>query len=205
MEGTVASIPPKGGRKHPQQEFMKVDTTNILFICGGAFAGLESVIQQRIGMKSLGFGADIKKRSEKKTGELLNKVSPEDLLRYGYIPEFIGRLPVLATLSELDEDAMVQILKEPKNALVKQYQKLFDMESVRLRFTDGSLVAIAKEALKRNTGARGLRAILENSMLDIMYEVPSQSNIREVVISEDVIYNKEKPIVVYEQQVSAAA
>lgn len=205
IEGTVASIPPKGGRKHPQQEFMKVDTTNILFICGGAFAGLDTVIQQRIGMKSLGFGADVKKRSEKKSGELLNNVTPDDLLKFGYIPEFIGRLPMLATLSELDEDAMVQILKEPKNSLVKQYQKLFDMEGVRLRFTDGSLVAIAKEALKRNTGARGLRSILENSMLDIMYEVPSQSNVKEVVISEDVIFHKEKPIVVYEQLVNDAA
>jgi ATP-dependent Clp protease ATP-binding subunit ClpX len=205
IEGTVASIPPKGGRKHPQQEFMKVDTTNILFVCGGAFAGLESVIQQRIGMKSLGFGADIKKRDEKKLGELLNNVTPEDLLKFGYIPEFIGRLPVLAPLTELDEDAMVQILKEPKNALVKQYQKLFDLENVRLRFTDGSLVAIAKEALKRNTGARGLRSILENSMLEIMYEIPSQQNVKEVVISEDVIYRKEKPIVVYEQQVNDAA
>jgi ATP-dependent Clp protease ATP-binding subunit ClpX len=205
IEGTVASIPPKGGRKHPQQEFMKVDTTNILFVCGGAFAGLESVIQQRIGMKSLGFGADVKKREEKKLGELLNNVTPEDLLKFGYIPEFIGRLPVLAPLTELDEDAMVQILKEPKNALVKQYQKLFELENVRLRFTDGSLVAIAKEALKRNTGARGLRSILENSMLEIMYEVPSQQNVKEVVISEDVIYRKEKPIVVYEQQVNDAA
>jgi ATP-dependent Clp protease ATP-binding subunit ClpX len=205
IEGTVASIPPKGGRKHPQQEFMKVDTTNILFICGGAFAGLDSVIQQRIGMKSLGFGADVKKRTEKKTGELLLNVTPDDLLKYGYIPEFIGRLPMLATLTELDEDAMVQILKEPKNSLVKQYQKLFDMENIRLRFTDGSLVAIAKEALKRNTGARGLRSILENSMLDIMYEVPSQPNVKEVVISEDVIYRKEKPIVVYEQNISDAA
>lgn len=205
IEGTIASIPPKGGRKHPQQEFMKVDTTNILFICGGAFAGLDNVIQQRIGMKSLGFGADVKKKAEKKTGELLNNVTPDDLLKFGYIPEFIGRLPMLATLSELDEDAMVQILKEPKNSLVKQYQKLFDMEGVRLRFTDGSLVAIAKEALKRNTGARGLRSILENSMLDIMYEIPSQSNVKEVVISEDVIFHKEKPIVVYEQVVSDAA
>ncbi len=205
IEGTVASIPPKGGRKHPQQEFMKVDTTNILFVCGGAFAGLESVIQQRIGMKSLGFGADVKKREEKKLGELLNNVTPEDLLKFGYIPEFIGRLPVLAPLTELDEDAMVQILKEPKNALVKQYQRLFDLENVRLRFTDGSLVAIAKEALKRNTGARGLRSILENSMLEIMYEIPSQQNVKEVVISEDVIYRKEKPIVVYEQQVNDAA
>jgi len=205
IEGTVASIPPKGGRKHPQQEFMKVDTTNILFICGGAFAGLDSVIQQRIGMKSLGFGADVKKRAEKKQGELLLKVTPDDLLKYGYIPEFIGRLPMLATLTELDEDAMVQILKEPKNSLVKQYQKLFELENVRLRFTDGSLVAIAKEALKRNSGARGLRSILENAMLDIMYEVPSQLNVKEVVISEDVIYHKEKPIVVYEQLVSDAA
>lgn len=205
IEGTIASIPPKGGRKHPQQEFMKVDTTNILFICGGAFAGLDNVIQQRIGMKSLGFGADVKKRAEKKVGELLLNVTPDDLLKYGYIPEFIGRLPMLATLSELDEEAMVQILKEPKNSLVKQYQKLFDLENVRLRFTDGSLVAIAKEALKRNTGARGLRSILENSMLDIMYDVPSQTNVKEVVISEEVIYRKEKPIVVYEQQVSDAA
>lgn len=205
IEGTVASIPPKGGRKHPQQEFMKVDTTNILFICGGAFAGLDSVIQQRIGMKSLGFGADVKKRAEKKLGELLLKVTPDDLLKYGYIPEFIGRLPMLATLTELDEDAMVQILKEPKNSLVKQYQKLFELENVRLRFTDGSLVAIAKEALKRNSGARGLRSILENAMLEIMYEVPSQLNVKEVVISEDVIYHKEKPIVVYEQLVSDAA
>jgi ATP-dependent Clp protease ATP-binding subunit ClpX len=205
IEGTIASIPPKGGRKHPQQEFMKVDTTNILFICGGAFAGLDSVIQQRIGMKSLGFGADVKKRTEKKQGELLLKVTPDDLLKYGYIPEFIGRLPMLATLTELDEDAMVQILKEPKNSLVKQYQKLFELENVKLRFTDGSLVAIAKEALKRNTGARGLRSILENSMLDIMYEVPSQLNVKEVVISEDVIYHKEKPFVVYEQLVSDAA
>ena len=205
IEGTVASIPPKGGRKHPQQEFMKVDTTNILFICGGAFAGLDNVIQQRIGMKSLGFGADVKKRTEKKLGELLINVTPDDLLKYGYIPEFIGRLPMLATLTELDEDAMVQILKEPKNSLVKQYQKLFDLEGVKLRFTDGSLVAIAKEALKRNTGARGLRSILENSMLDIMYEVPSQPNVREVVISEAVIYQKEKPIIVYEQPMSEAA
>ena len=205
IEGTIASIPPKGGRKHPQSEFMKVDTTNILFICGGAFAGLETVIQQRIGKKSLGFGADIKKREEKKLGELLKSLTPEDLLKYGYIPEFIGRLPMLATLTELDEEALVQILKEPKNSLVKQYQKLFDLEKVRLRFTDGSLVAIAKEALKRNTGARGLRAILENSMLDIMYEVPSQTNVQEVVISEDVIYHKEKPIIVYDQELKKVA
>jgi ATP-dependent Clp protease ATP-binding subunit ClpX len=204
IEGTVASVPPKGGRKHPQQEFLKVDTTNILFICGGAFAGLDNVIQQRIGVKTLGFGADVKKKGDKKAGELLAVVSPEDLLKYGYIPEFIGRLPILATLTELDEEAMVQILKEPKNALVKQYQKLFDMEQVRLKFTDGSLVAIAREALKRKTGARGLRSILEIAMLDIMYDIPSQTMVKEVVISEDVIYNREKPIVVYESLAESA-
>jgi ATP-dependent Clp protease ATP-binding subunit ClpX len=198
IEGTVASVPPKGGRKHPQQEFLKVDTTNILFICGGAFAGLDNIIQQRIGVKTLGFGAEVKKRVEKKTGELLIEVTPEDLLRFGFIPEFIGRLPVLASLSELDEDAMVQILKEPKNALVKQYQKLFDMEGVKLKFTDGAMVAIAREALKRKSGARGLRSILENAMLDIMYDIPSQDMVKEVVISEEVIVNKEKPIIVYE-------
>ena len=204
IEGTIASIPPKGGRKHPQQEFLKVDTTNILFICGGAFAGLEGVIQQRIGKKTLGFGADVKKKNEKKAGELLLQVTPEDLLKFGYIPEFVGRLPMLASLTELDEEALVQILTEPKNALTKQYQKLLDMEGVRLRFSDGALVAIAKEAIKRNTGARGLRAILEGAMLDIMYEIPSQQTLREVVISEDVIYNRERPLLVYDQAVAAA-
>lgn len=204
IEGTIASIPPKGGRKHPQQEFLKVDTSNILFICGGAFAGLDAVIQQRIGKKTLGFGADVKKKQEKKAGELLLQVTPEDLLKYGYIPEFIGRLPMLASLTELDEEALVQILTEPKNALTKQYQKLFEMEGVRLRFTDGALVSIAKEALKRNTGARGLRAILEGAMLDLMYEIPSQNTVREVVISEDVIYRKERPLLVYDQSTAAA-
>jgi ATP-dependent Clp protease ATP-binding subunit ClpX len=204
IEGTIASVPPKGGRKHPQQEFLKVDTTNILFICGGAFPGLDNIIQQRVGIKTLGFGADIKKKVEKKAGELLAGVTPEDLLKFGFIPEFVGRLPMLASLSELDEEAMVQILKEPKNALIKQYQKLFEMEHVKLKFTDGSLVAIAREALKRKTGARGLRSILENAMLDIMYEVPSQSMVKEVVISEEVIYSKEKPIVVYESVAESA-
>jgi ATP-dependent Clp protease ATP-binding subunit ClpX len=204
IEGTVASVPPKGGRKHPQQEFLKIDTTNILFICGGAFAGLDSIIKQRTGIKTLGFGAEVKTREEKKMGELLAEVTPEDLLRFGFIPEFVGRLPVLASLCELDEESMVRILKEPKNALVKQYQKLFDMEQVRLKFTDGSLVAIASEALKRKSGARGLRAILENSMLDIMYEIPSQSMVKEVIISEDVIYRKEKPIIVYEAVAESA-
>jgi len=204
IEGTVASVPPKGGRKHPQQEFLKVDTTNILFICGGAFPGLDNIIQQRIGIKTLGFGADVKKKVEKKAGELLAGVTPEDLLKFGFIPEFVGRLPMLASLAELDEEAMVQILKEPKNALIKQYQKLFEMEHVKLKFTDGSMVAIAREALKRKTGARGLRSILENAMLDIMYEIPSQSMVKEVVISEEVIYSKEKPIIVYESVAESA-
>jgi ATP-dependent Clp protease ATP-binding subunit ClpX len=204
IEGTIASVPPKGGRKHPQQEFLKVDTTNILFICGGAFPGLDNIIQQRVGIKTLGFGAEIKKKVEKKAGELLAGVTPEDLLKFGFIPEFVGRLPMLASLAELDEEAMVQILKEPKNALIKQYQKLFEMEHVKLKFTDGSLIAIAREALKRKTGARGLRSILENAMLDIMYEVPSQTMVKEVVISEEVIYNKEKPIVVYENVAESA-
>ena len=204
IEGTVASVPPKGGRKHPQQEFLKVDTTNILFICGGAFAGLDNIVQQRIGVKTLGFGAEVRKKSDKKTGELLVMVTPEDLIKYGYIPEFIGRLPILATLTELDEEAMVLILKEPKNALVKQYQKLFEMEQVRLKFTDGSLVAIAREALKRKTGARGLRSILEIAMLDIMYDIPSQPMVKEVVISEDVIHNREKPIIMYENLAETA-
>lgn len=204
IEGTIASVPPKGGRKHPQQEFLKVDTTNILFICGGAFAGLDSIIRQRTGVKTLGFGADVKRRDEKKSGELLAEVTPEDLLKFGFIPEFIGRLPVLASLSELDEEAMVRILKEPKNALVKQYQKLLEMEHVKLKFTDGSLVAIAREALKRKSGARGLRAILENAMLDIMYEIPSQNMVKEVIINEDVIVKKEKPIIVYEHMAETA-
>jgi len=204
IEGTIASVPPKGGRKHPQQEFLKVDTTNILFICGGAFAGLDSIIRQRTGVKTLGFGADVKRRDETKSGELLAEVTPEDLLKFGFIPEFIGRLPVLASLSELDEEAMVRILKEPKNALVKQYQKLLDMEQVKLKFTDGSLVAIAREALKRKSGARGLRSILENAMLDIMYEIPSQNMVKEVIINEDVILKKEKPIIVYENMAETA-
>ncbi|MBW2451301.1 MAG: ATP-dependent Clp protease ATP-binding subunit ClpX [Deltaproteobacteria bacterium] len=203
IEGTTASVPPKGGRKHPQQEFLKVDTTNILFICGGAFAGLESVISQRIGTKTLGFGAEPVHTSERQVGETLALVEPGDLLKYGLIPEFIGRLPVIATLDELDENALVQILAEPKNALVKQYQRLFEMEKVMLKFTDGALVAIAKEALKRKTGARGLRSILENAMLDVMYDIPSQDRVKEVVINEDVIYNGAQPIILYECAESA--
>jgi len=204
IEGTVASIPPKGGRKHPQQDLIKVNTSNILFICGGAFVGLERIVEQRMNSKTMGFGADIKSRSERDLGELLAKVQPPDLLKFGFIPEFIGRLPVLASLDDLNEAALVSILREPKNALIKQYQKLFEFEKVKLRFTDGALVAIAKEALKRKAGARGLRSILESIMLDIMYELPSQTNIKECIINEDTIARKEKPIVLYEKKAESA-
>jgi ATP-dependent Clp protease ATP-binding subunit ClpX len=200
IEGTIANVPPKGGRKHPQQDFLQIDTGNILFICGGAFVGLDEVIERRIGERTLGFGADIPSRKDKKIGELLERIEPEDLLRAGLIPEFIGRLPVIATLHELNEDALVDILTKPKNALVKQYQKLFEMDGVKLKFSQGALRAVAREALKRNAGARGLRAIMEKSMLDIMYEVPSQADIREVAVSEEVIVSGEKPLIVYEKE-----
>ena len=200
IEGTIANVPPKGGRKHPQQDFLQIDTGNILFICGGAFVGLDEVIERRIGERTLGFGADIPSRKDKKIGELLERIEPEDLLRAGLIPEFIGRLPVIATLHELNEEALVDILTKPKNALVKQYQKLFEMDGVKLKFSAGALRAVAREALKRNAGARGLRAIMEKSMLDIMYEVPSQSDIREVAVSEEVIVSGEKPLIVYEKE-----
>ena len=203
IEGTTASVPPKGGRKHPQQEFLKVDTTNILFICGGAFSGLETVISQRTGAKTMGFGAESALLDEKQIGEILCQVEPGDLLKYGLIPEFIGRLPIVATLNELDEDALIRILCEPKNALVKQYQKLFDMENVTLKLTDGALSAVAQEALKRKTGARGLRSILENAMLDVMYDIPSQDRVREVVLNEDVIFKGAQPIVLYDCAESA--
>jgi ATP-dependent Clp protease ATP-binding subunit ClpX len=199
IEGTTASVPPKGGRKHPQQDFVKVDTSNILFICGGTFTGLERIIPRRLGEKMMGYGAKIVKQEEKSIGEILKHVQPEDLIKFGLIPEFLGRLPVVATLDELGEETLIRILSEPKNALVKQFKKLFELEGVNLRFTDSALSGIAKEALKRKSGARGLRAILETCMLDIMYEIPSVENVKECVISEDVVLNKEDPILLYEQ------
>jgi len=204
IEGTVANLPPKGGRKHPQQEYIQIDTSNILFICGGAFVGLEDIIERRIGEKKLGFGSEIRSKKDRSVGDLLADVQPEDLLKFGLIPEFVGRIPILATLTELDEVALIEILTKPKNALIKQYQRLFDFEKVKLKFTQGALVAIAKEALKRKSGARGLRAILEHTMLDIMYEIPSQTNIREVVINEDVFTKKEQPLIVYEKKAESA-
>lgn len=183
MEGTVASVPPQGGRKHPQQEFLQVDTTNILFICGGAFAGLEKIISDRGRSTSIGFGASVESEDERKTGELLKAVEPEDLLRFGLIPEFIGRVPVLATLEDLDESALVKILTEPKNALVKQYQRLFEMEDLQLTFSDEALHGIARKAIERKTGARGLRSIMEGILLETMFELPELDGVEEIVIS----------------------
>ncbi len=199
IEGTTASVPPKGGRKHPQQDFVKVDTSNILFICGGTFNGLDNVIQRRTGSKVMGFGATVISNKKEKIGALLKKLQPEDLIKYGLIPEFLGRLPIIATLDELSEESLVRILLEPKNALVKQFQKLFEFEGVDLKITDSALTAIAQKAVKRKAGARGLRAILESSMLNIMYEIPSIQNVKECVINEEVIMNDEKPMLVYEQ------
>jgi ATP-dependent Clp protease ATP-binding subunit ClpX len=200
IEGTIASVPPQGGRKHPQQEFLQVDTSNILFICGGAFVGLDQIIQRRLGQSRLGFGADVKSKAEMKLGELLSNVQPEDLLKFGLIPEFIGRLPVIATLHELNEDALIDILTKPKNSLVKQFQKLLEMDGVKLKFTKGALQAIARKALARESGARGLRAILEEAMLDIMYDVPSKQGIKEVVVNEEAIASGENPLIVYHKE-----
>jgi ATP-dependent Clp protease ATP-binding subunit ClpX len=200
MEGTVASVPPQGGRKHPQQEFLQVDTTNILFICGGAFSGLEKIIASRGKSSSIGIGADVQGLDERKTGEILREIEPEDLLKFGLIPEFVGRLPVIATLEELEEEALVEILVKPKNALVKQYSTLFEMENVSLTFADDALRAIAKKAVDRKTGARGLRSILESILLDTMYELPGFEGIEEVAISGEVVEGGAKPLYIYSER-----
>jgi ATP-dependent Clp protease ATP-binding subunit ClpX len=205
MEGTVASVPPQGGRKHPQQEFLQVDTTNILFICGGAFAGLDKIISERGKGTSIGFGADVKNPEERRTGEVLRALEPEDLLKYGLIPEFVGRVPVLATLEDLDENALVEILSKPKNALVKQYKRLFDMEGVNLNFKDDALYAIAKKAITRKTGARGLRSIMETILLDTMFDLPGLEGVDEVVINDDVIAGEGKPLYIYSEPSNEAS
>ncbi len=197
MEGTVASVPPQGGRKHPQQEFLQVDTTNILFICGGAFAGLEKIIAQRNKGSAIGFGAEVKDPDSRGAGELFRELEPEDLLKFGLIPEFVGRLPVIATLEDLDEAALVKILSEPKNALVKQYQKLFDIEGVKLSFTTDALSAIAKRAIRRKTGARGLRSIMEDILLDTMFELPGMDDVEEVAVNEEAVNSGAKPLIVH--------
>jgi ATP-dependent Clp protease ATP-binding subunit ClpX len=198
MEGTVASVPPQGGRKHPQQEFLQVDTTNILFICGGAFAGLDRVISQRGKGSAMGFGADVRDVDDRGIGEVFKQLEPEDLLKFGLIPEFVGRLPVLATLEDLDKPALVTILTQPKNALIKQYQRLFEIEDTKLTFTDDALEAIAEKAIERKTGARGLRSILENTLLDTMFDLPGMEEVSEVVINDEVITSVEaKPLMIY--------
>ena len=204
MEGTVASVPPQGGRKHPQQEFLQVDTTNILFICGGAFAGLDKLIAGRHTGAGIGFGADVRDPDDRKIGELLAELEPEDLIKFGLIPEFVGRLPVVATLEDLDEEALIQILTEPKNALLKQYQKLFEMDDVNLEFRDDALKAVAKKAIERKTGARGLRSIMENILMEPMFDIPTTGDIEEVVINADVVDNGAAPLVVHAKRPQGA-
>jgi ATP-dependent Clp protease ATP-binding subunit ClpX len=205
MEGTVASVPPQGGRKHPQQEFLQVDTTNILFVCGGAFAGLEKIIAQRGKGTAIGFGADVKDEDKRGTGEMLTQLEPEDLLKFGLIPEFVGRLPVIATLTDLDEAALITILTAPKNALVKQYQRLFELEDVELTFTDDSLKAIAKRAIARKTGARGLRSIMEDILLDTMFELPGLDDVVEVVVNDEAVNGQSKPLMIYSDRKEESA
>jgi len=204
IEGTVANVPPKGGRKHPQQDYIKVNTSNILFICGGAFHSIDGLVASRIGKKGIGCGVDVEGGRDKRYSELIREIQPEDLLKYGLIPEFIGRLPITATLDELSEENLVEILKRPRNAIVKQYKKLFELENVKLTFTEGALRGIAKDAMKKKTGARGRRSIMEKVMLDVMYEIPSLANVKECVVSEEVIVNHERPILIYEEEAEIA-
>jgi ATP-dependent Clp protease ATP-binding subunit ClpX len=197
MEGTIASVPPQGGRKHPQQEFLQVDTTNILFICGGAFAGIDKIISSRENASSIGFGANVKSKDDKKTGELLKDIEPEDLLKFGLIPEFVGRLPIISTLEDLDETSLIKILEEPKNSLVKQYSKLFEIEGAKLTFSKDSLKAIAEKAIKRKTGARGLRSIIEEALLQTMFDLPSMENVEEVIVNKEVIAGASTPLIIF--------